>query len=155
MRIAFYPINKTAEVIQGDNLLQSLVTNEFKIRSVCRGRGICATCQVKVRSGMDQLSPRTPQESKTLSIIPGADASTRLACQCRILGEGITLELPSGVYVEKLDDLLELVGEVAVSDYLHPVNGSVMIPKSKVITRSQLMLFKNLSEEISRIQSDA
>jgi ferredoxin len=150
MRIAFYPINKTAPVANGDNLLQVLLANDLKVRSVCRGRGICATCQVKVKGGSGVLSPRTPQEAKTLALIAGADANTRLACQCRILGDGLTVELPQGVYVEKLDDLLELVGEEAVADYLHPINGSVMIPKSKVITRSQLTLFKTLAADIER-----
>lgn len=153
MRIAFYPINKTAEVRGGDNLLQTLLANDLKVRSVCRGRGICATCQVKVKAGAGGLSPKTPQELKTLALIAGADATTRLACQSRILGDGLTVELPQGVYVEKLDDLLELVGEEAVADYLHPINGSVMIPRTKVITRSQLTLFKTLAAEIEKLQA--
>lgn len=151
MRIAFFPINKAAEVQAGANLLQVLLANEFKVRSVCRGRGICATCSVKVRGNPGCLSPATPQELKTLSLIVGADASTRLACQSRVLGDGLTVELPQGLYVESLQELLDLIGEEAVSDYLHPVTGAVMIPKAKLITRSQLQLFRTLTEEVSKI----
>ena len=81
----------------------------------------------------------------------GADAFTRLACQCRVLGDGVTIELPSGFYVEAFEELLALVGEEAVTDYLHPVTGAVMIPKDKIITRSQLQLFKNLQDEITKV----
>jgi ferredoxin len=151
MRIAFAPINKAAEVTAGANLLQVMLSNDIKIRSVCRGRGICATCSIKVRGNASALSPWTPQEKKTLSLIVGADENTRLACQCRILGDGVTIELPQGLYVEKLEELLNLIGEEAVSDYLHPITGAVMIPRSKIITRSQLQNFKNLSEEINKV----
>lgn len=151
MRIAFYPINKAADVEAGADLLQVLLANEFKVRSVCRGRGICATCSVKVRSNPANLSPATPQEKKTLSLIVGADASTRLACQSRVIGDGVTVELPQGLYVENLQELLALVGEEAVADYLHPITGTVLIAKTKVITRSQLQLFKTLTAEVNRV----
>ena len=151
MRIAFYPVNRAAEVESGVNLLAVLLANEFKVRSVCRGRGICATCQVKVRANPAALSPATPQERRTLSLIVGADSSTRLACQCRVLADGVTVELPQGLYVESLDELLELIGEEAVSDYLHPVTGAVLIARDKIITRSQLQLFKNLQDDVSKV----
>ena len=151
MRIAFFPINRAADVADGANLLEVLLANEFRVRSVCRGRGICATCTVKVTSNPGGLSPATPQERKTLALIVGADAATRLACQCRVLADGVTVELPRGLYVESLQELLDLVGDEAVSDYLHPVNGAVMIPHGKVITRSQLNLFKALHAEVSRV----
>jgi ferredoxin len=153
LKIAFYPINTTAEVEPGGNLLKTLLASEIKIRSLCKGRGICATCQVKVRGGANCVTPRTAQESKTLSLIASSDAHTRLACQCRVIDQGLVIELPSGVYVENLNDLLELVGEEAVADYLHPVDGRVLIAKDKIITRSLLMLFKNLTEEIQKVSN--
>lgn len=153
MKIAFHPLNRAAEVEYGANLLQTLLGNEFKIRSVCRGRGICATCQIKVKTNPGALSPRTPQEVKTLSLIVGADEQTRLACQCRIVGDGVAVEIPNGLYVESFQELLDLVGEEAVTDYRHPVNGSVLIPKDKIITRSLLTLFKTLTDDINRISN--
>ena len=151
MKISFYPINKAAEVETGANLLQTLLANEIKIRSVCRGRGICATCQVNVKCPAGAVSPKTPQETKTLSLIVGATPTTRLSCQCRILGDDVMIELPTGLFIESLQDLLDQIGDEAVADYRHPVTGAVMIPKDKIITRSLLQLFKNLTEEINKV----
>lgn len=151
MRIALFPINKAIDVQPGASLLVTLLANEVNIRSVCRGRGICATCQVRVKGAPAALSPKTPQEQKTLSLIVGADEFTRLACQCRVMGEGVTVELPTGLFVERLEEILELIGEEAVADYRHPVTGAVLIPKDKIITRSLLQLFKNLTEEIIKV----
>jgi ferredoxin len=153
MKITFYPLNKADSVDYGANLLETLLKNEIKVKSVCRGRGICATCQVKVKCNPMALSPRTPLEAKTLSLIVGADENTRLACQSRIIGEGVVVEMPMALYVESLDQLMDLVGEVAVSDYRHPITGAIMIPKDKLLTRSQLSLFKTLTEDINRISN--
>ncbi len=153
MKITFYPLNKVDNVEYGMNLLETLLKNEIQVKSVCRGRGICATCQVKVKCNPMALSPRTPQEVKTLSLISGADENTRLACQSRIVGEGVVVEMPMSLYIESLDQLMDLVGEVAVSDYRHPVTGAIMIPKDKLLTRSQLSLFKSLTEDINRISN--
>jgi ferredoxin len=154
MRLALFPINKAVDVDPGANLLVTLLANAVQIRSVCRGRGICATCQVKVKGSPTALSPKTPQEMKTLSLIVGADESTRLACQCRVLADGVTIELPAGLFIEKLDEILELIGEEAVADYRHPITGGVLIPKDKIITRSLLQLFKNLTEEVNKVSQE-
>jgi ferredoxin len=151
MKLALFPVNKSLPFENGANLLATLLANEVQIRSVCRGRGICATCQVKVTCPAGAVSPKTPQEVKTLALIDGTDALTRLACQCRVLADGVTVELPNVVFLEKLDDVLNLIGEEAVADYRHPINGSVLIPKSKIITRSLLQLFKNLTDEVNRV----
>ena len=49
---------------------------------------------------------------KTLSLIDGADEYIRLACQFRALAEGLTIELPSGLFIE--------IGDESVADYRHP-----------------------------------
>ena len=151
MKINFYPINQSAEVEAGVNLLQTFLANEIKVRSVCRGRGICATCRVNVKCPVGAVSPKTPQEMKTLALIVGVTPTTRLSYQCRILGDGVMIDLPTGLFIESLQDLLDLIGEEAVADYRHPVNGAVLIPKEKIITQSLLQLFKNLSEEINKV----
>jgi ferredoxin len=151
MQLALFPINKAVPLEAGANLLATLLANEVRIRSVCRGRGICATCQVKVTCPAAAVSPKTPQEVKTLALIDGAGPLTRLACQCRVLADGVTVELPDVVFLESLEDVLNLIGEEAVADYRHPVNGSILIPKDKIITRSLLQLFKNLTDEVNKV----
>ncbi len=153
MKIALYPMNKRLDADPNTSLLENLLGNEVPIRSVCRGRGICATCQVSVKSCATNLTPRTPQEVKTLALIENANENTRLACQCRVVGEGVVLELPAGLFVENLNELLDLIGEEAIADYRHPINGTLLIPKDKIITRSLLQLFKNLTEEVNRVQN--
>lgn len=150
MKIAFYPLNKAAEVASGANLLETLLANELKVRSLCKGRGICATCQVKVKCNPQGLSPKTPQEQKTLGLIVNATPDTRLACQSRVLADGVVIELPQGLYLEAMDDLLDLIGDTAVADYLHPLTGAVLIPRDKVITRTQLQTFKTLAADVAR-----
>lgn len=155
MKVALYPVNRAVEVPVGGNLLTALLSADVPIRSVCRGRGICATCQVTARGPAGCLTPKTPQEAKTLSLMVGVNALTRLACQCRVLADGLTLELPTGLFVESLDELLNLIGDEAVADYRHPVTGAVLIPKEKIITRTLLTLFKTLTDDISKLQDDA
>jgi ferredoxin len=151
MKIALHPINRTLELGADGNLLATLLANDVQVRSVCRGRGICATCQVTVKGSPGSLSPKTPQELKTLSLIDGAGPNTRLACQCRVVGDGVVIELPAAVFVEALDDLMALIGDEAVTDYRHPIDGKVLIPKDKIITRSLLQLFKNLTDEVNKV----
>jgi ferredoxin len=153
IKLALYPTNKRFDVDSSTNLLDTLLKNDVPIRSVCRGRGICATCQVSVKSCPNSLTPKTPQEVKTLALIENANEHTRLACQCRVVGEGVVLELPAGLFVENLNELLDLIGEEAVADYRHPINGSLLIPKDKIITRSLLQLFKTLTEEVNNVQN--
>jgi ferredoxin len=151
MKIALHPLNKSLDLEPNGNLLASLLAGEVQIRSVCRGRGICATCQVTVKGGPGSLSPKTPQEIKTLSLIDGAGPNTRLACQCRVLNDGVVIELPAGVFIEAMEDLMALIGDEAVTDYRHPIDGKVLIPKDKIITRSLLQLFKHLTEEVNKL----
>ena len=33
----------------------------------------------------------------------------------------------------------------------HPITGAILIPKDKIITRSLMQLFKNLTEEVNKV----
>ncbi len=48
--------------------------------------GICCTCLIKVKSGLENLSARTEQEEMTLDA-RGAEPNERLACQCTVNGD--------------------------------------------------------------------
>ncbi|MCS6852887.1 MAG: (2Fe-2S)-binding protein [Gemmataceae bacterium] len=150
--LTFEPIHETVQVRTESDLLQALLAKNLKVLMACGGKGICATCHVHVRRGADQLTPRTPREVKTLSYITGCDADSRLACQARVLGEGVVVELPEGMYVERVEDLMSLLGQRAQMHILHPINGSVLIAKGKIITRSRLEELKNLNVEVQRLR---
>ncbi len=68
-----------------------------------------------------------------------------------MLAHRVTIELPTGLFIEKLEEILKLIGEEAVADYRHPITGALPIPKDKIITRSLLQLFKNLTDEVNKV----
>lgn len=60
----------------------------------CMGHGLCGTCKVLVKSGMDNLSRKGLIEKFTMSAHPivmlaaiGHEDEMRLACQCTVKGD--------------------------------------------------------------------
>ena len=151
--LTFQPINESLMVPTNSDMLQALLAKDLKVLMACGGKGICATCHVKVRDGMDKLTPINPREQRTLSFITGVEPSSRLACQCRVLGDGVTVELPEGMYLEKVEDLMSLLGTRAEKNILHPINGSTLIAKGKIITRSRLEELRSLNTEVADLRS--
>lgn len=146
------PIHESSTVQTGTFLLKALLAKECSVLMSCNGNGLCATCHVHVREGMQQLSPMTDRERRTLSVISGTDSRSRLACQCRIMGDGVSVELPRGMYIEKAEDLLSLLGTRATDNILHPINGSILIVKGKIITRARIEELAHLREDVRKTQ---
>ena len=148
----FQPINERQEIHTGSSILDGLLAKRLNVRTACGGKGRCATCHVFVRQGAEQLTPRTEREERTLSFIGSAKANSRLACQCRVMGEGVIVDLPEGMYIERVDELLQLLGKRAEANILHPIHGAILIAAGKIITRSRLEELKRLDTELSQIQ---
>ncbi len=56
----------------------------------CRGNGLCGTCRVLVKKGMENLSPKTRIEKFKLSTMLSAighEEEMRLACQVQVNGD--------------------------------------------------------------------
>ena len=60
----------------------------------CHGLGLCGTCRVLVKQGMENLSPKTRRERFNLTMHPmtmlatiGHENEMRLSCQVRVLGD--------------------------------------------------------------------
>lgn len=153
--LTFEPINESLSVPTNSDVLQAMLAKDLKVLMACGGKGICATCHVKVKTGMDKLTPINPREKRTLSFITGVESNSRLACQCKVLGNGVVVELPEGMYVERVEDLMGLLGKRAEKNMLHPINGSVLIAKGKIITRSRLEELKHLNVEVSNMRASA
>jgi ferredoxin len=151
--VRFQPINESQDVKTGSDILQALLARDLKVLMACGGKGLCATCHVHIKQGSDRLTPMTQREKRTLSFITGADTDSRLACQCKVLGEGVVVELPEGMYIERAEDLMSLVGQRATKNVLHPINGSVLIAAGKIITRSRLEELKRLNVEVEEIRN--
>lgn len=132
------PIAQESSVETNDNLLSVLINKDLDVLKECGGRGMCATCHIYVRQGMEFLSSVNRREQRTLEVITSCQPNSRLACQARVLGNGVVVELPPGMYINSLTDLEALIGRRAEQDLLHPITGEVIVEAGKLITRSTL-----------------
>jgi len=85
----------------GDLLLDVAQRNRCHIGYICGGSGICQSCFVYVKEGMDCLSERTDVEK---AFISGklAEAGGRLACQTTIVKEGSVTVLSRAEHLRRI-----------------------------------------------------
>ncbi len=134
-----------------ERLLDALIAREVKVKMLCKGRGLCATCHVIVTRNPQSLSPPTAREQLTLAVLTGAQANSRLACQAKVVDEGVELALPRGLYVESFNDLEKLVGKRTADPILHPISGRVLIEANKIITRTAIMQLQSTDFTVSDV----
>jgi ferredoxin len=132
------PIAQETSVETNGNLLSVLIDKDLDVLRECGGRGMCATCHVYVRAGMASLTPIDRREQRTLEVITSCKTNSRLACQARVLQDGVVVELPTGMYINSIKDIADLIGRRAEQDLLHPLTGKVLVETGKLITRSTL-----------------
>lgn len=132
------PIAQESEIETNGNLLSVLLNKDLDVLKECGGRGMCATCHIYVKEGMESLTPVNRREQRTLEVITSCKANSRLACQSRVIGQGVIVELPPGMYVNSLQDIEALIGRRAEQALLHPITGEVLVEQDKLITRSML-----------------
>ncbi|MGQ9865876.1 MAG: 2Fe-2S iron-sulfur cluster-binding protein [Pseudanabaenaceae cyanobacterium] len=141
--IRIEPIAQQVDIATNSNLLSALMGDNLKILKECGGRGMCATCHVYIKQGMNALSPMAKREQRTLEVITTSKPNSRLACQARVLGEGVVVELPVGVYVESIQDIAALIGRRCERPLLHPVTGQCLVEVGQLITRSVVSQLEN------------
>ncbi len=78
-----------AQAMKGSTLVLASGNLQFPIDTGCAD-STCATCQVDVLSGGEQLTKPTDAEAKTLAR-NGAPAERRLGCRAKIMGPGVTV----------------------------------------------------------------
>ncbi|RZM77725.1 2Fe-2S iron-sulfur cluster-binding protein [Leptolyngbya iicbica] len=137
------PIAQESSIQTNGNLLSVLLNKDLDVLKECGGRGMCATCHIYVKDGADALTPINRREQRTLEVITSCKPNSRLACQARVMGEGVVVELPPGMYVNSLQDIEALIGRRAESNLLHPITGAVLVEEGKLITRSMLKQLEN------------
>ncbi len=135
---------------EGARLLSVLLANHVKVLKACGGQGRCATCHVYVNQGMESLTPPTEQEKLTLSLMKIDRNDARLACQCRVIGNGLSIEVPKGKYVGSEAELEALVGKKAQQTIIHPITGEVLVREGKLILRSALEKMQQLNQEFEK-----
>lgn len=147
--IKLQPLNQETSIQTNDNILSALLQEDLQVMEECGGRGMCSTCHVYVTEGMDSLSPLNRREKRTLEVITSCKANSRLACQARVIGDGVIIEVPSGMYVSSIADLEDLIGRRAEQNILHPIDGKVLVEAGKLITRSTVNLLKETQAKAS------
>ncbi|MVA99347.1 2Fe-2S iron-sulfur cluster binding domain-containing protein [Nitratireductor sp. CAU 1489] len=73
------------------NLLEIARLNHTPMANLCRGRGRCGTCRVRVLATTEKLPERTEAEEKTLARL-AAPPDVRLACQLKPPAGDMTVE---------------------------------------------------------------
>ncbi len=137
-----------------ERLLDALLVRNVDVKMLCKGRGLCATCHVYVTKNAHCLTPMTSREKLTLSILTGAQANSRLACQAQVLGDGIEVALPKGLYIESFSDIENLIGKRTPMPILHPVSGKVLIQENRIITRSAISELRDVDIDIKQLLVD-
>jgi 2Fe-2S ferredoxin len=132
------PIGQETSIPTNDNLLSALLKNELKVLHECGGRGMCATCHIYIKEGMEHLSPMSRRERRTLEVITTSKLNSRLACQSKVLAEGVVVEVPAGMYLSDMGDIESLIGRRAEENILHPIDGRILVEAGKLITRSMI-----------------
>ncbi|WP_017295544.1 2Fe-2S iron-sulfur cluster-binding protein [Geminocystis herdmanii] len=144
------PLGTETAIKTNDNLLSGLLKNQLNVMQECGGRGMCSTCHIYVKAGMESLSPLNRREKRTLEVITTCKLNSRLACQARVIGEGVVVELPAGMYLSEIDDIEELIGRRAQQNILHPISGKILVQEGKLITRSMISQLENTKGEVSQ-----
>lgn len=137
------PIAQESSIQTNGNLLSVLLNKDLDVLRECGGRGMCATCHIYVQEGSASLTPVNRREQRTLEVITSCKPNSRLACQARVMGEGVVVELPPGMYINSLQDIEALIGRRAEANLLHPITGAVLVEEGKLITRSMLKQLEN------------
>ena len=96
----------TGDVIRtegGVSLLEAAEAHDLPHANICKGRGRCGTCRVRIISSSEELPPPSEQEQKTLERFE-CPPNVRLACQLVPASGTIELErvLPPDVGLEAL-----------------------------------------------------
>lgn len=143
------PLGTNTAIATNTNLLSVLLENQVEVTRECGGRGMCATCHVYVTEGEDSITPMTRREQRTLGVITSCRMDSRLACQAKVIGEGVVVELPVGMYISSNDDVEDLIGRRAQEDILHPLSGQVLVEEGKLITRSMISQLQATQAQVS------
>ena len=134
---------------QNSTLLSVFRDNNILVNQICGGQGMCASCHFFVVGGLDAMTAPTKQEQMTLQFTKIDRPGARLACQTRVIGNGIVIELPKGTFVESERDLEQEIGKKAKKTLIHPMTGEVLVEAGKLVMRSAVEKMKQASSSFA------
>ncbi len=145
--------SRQLEVPQNSSILEIFKEHGINVNQICGGQGMCASCHFFVVSGTEALTPSTHQEQMTLQYTNLGRPGARLACQTRITGNGVVIELPQGTFVESESELERSIGKKATETLIHPLTGEVLVEKGKLILRSAIEKMQAASDKFAKALS--
>jgi ferredoxin len=145
--------NRSVEVPQSSRLLDVLMLQRLPILMACGGKGLCATCHVHVEAGMESLSPLTPREKSSLTMLADRKPCSRLSCQAKVLGPDLVISVPSGRYVESNSDIEVLIGRRTEVAILHPITGKILIEAGMLITRGRISQLSQVAVDVAGLRA--
>lgn len=81
---------------KGENLLEVALENGINIEHACGGVCACSTCHVYLEQGSPEVNEADEDEEDRVEEAPGLQRNSRLACQCRLQGEGpVQIRIPA------------------------------------------------------------
>lgn len=87
-KVTFLPDGLSAEVPEGDSVLDAAKECGAPEGDACGGNCACSTCHVYVVEGRDHLTEMQDDEADRLDLAFDVRASSRLGCQARLRGSG-------------------------------------------------------------------
>ena len=141
--------SRQVEAEHNATLLSVFKANDILINQICGGQGMCASCHFFVVDGADALTPPTVQEQMTFQFTNIDRPGARLACQTRVTGNGVAIELPKGTFVESEQDLAQEIGKRAKQTLIHPMTGEVLVEAGKLVMRSAVEKMKESSNKFA------
>jgi 2Fe-2S ferredoxin len=91
--LTILPTNKTAQFVEGANLLEAILAAEASFTHKCGGKAECGSCHIFVHDGRKSVSKIQRAENEKLDSIVGVGSKSRLACQVTLGSENVTVEL--------------------------------------------------------------
>jgi ferredoxin len=141
--------NKQIKADHNVTLLSIFKKHDILVDQICGGQGMCASCHFFVMDGSDSLTAPTQQEQMTLQFTKIDRPGARLACQTRIVGSGVIIEMPQGTFVKSVQDLEQGIGKRAEQTLIHPMTGEILVEKGKLVMRSALEKMKEASNKFA------
>jgi adenylate cyclase len=85
-------LQSTPWYLPDKTLLEIAHEADIEIVSACGGNAVCSTCKVQVLEGLDQLSPRSPEEQRIADRLKWGD-DIRLACSTNFCATGTNVKI--------------------------------------------------------------
>jgi adenylate cyclase len=84
--VHFLPDNKTVKASEGETILQAAFRAGIPHATFCGGTARCSTCRVIILAGLENCSPRNPEEQAIAEALR-LEPQIRLACQTVVTGD--------------------------------------------------------------------